>query len=791
MPQHLRPAAFFLWLVCLATSVSASQLELRCEIGDRFYPVAKVERTQAFVLIDGKLTKVPRDAKWRIDGDLRDNAQLADWSPGYSLMHRDTPDWEVDKLKEPYRVSVQIVHFTERKGKSMPSPFLGNWPEGLPTAGLVVIAWVQDGRVTKARAVPVPSTMQAKFFTVREEMDLLVSETEGQPVTLLWCDGVFRPASARFAEPAAQAAFIAAELGDTVALQTALKAGLDPASVDRDGKSLLHYAAEAGHLGAVNTLLAAGAKPNGKKADDSTPLHWAVKGHRVEVVERLLAAGAEKDAGLRRKDTPLGDALRSRFNDVALILVAAKVDLTEEDRLGRTPWAVAVDCGMADVAAAIAARRGVRNTDEDQQSRVLITQASQGHTAVVKILLKEGAQPNVEAHGRTALVAGAESGDPELAKTLIAAGARPGDAVASGITPLMAAATYGRAAYAQVLLRAGADANVALEDGNTALHMAAGARAGAVVDALLARGANPLKPNKRGLNPLQTALYARARGPADAMVARGASLSLKGAETAELLEIAITIDAAGVIRQALADGWSPDTEFRGGWPALLVANECKAEGCVELLRAAGAKEVAGPEIPMVVNARELDTRLAIASAVNPYDPRDFADDFPSATVAIDVVVDRSGEVRFPHVLGAPEAILTSSALAAIARWKFTPPLRKQTPVATKARVPLVFASSHELARELFEIDTLPEPVKRVAPIYPMELRRKNITGDVTLRFVVNAAGRTEHLRVTLSQHPDLDAAAVEAVRQWVFKPGLLDGKPVATWMEQPITFRLQ
>lgn len=789
MPQRFFPAMLFLWMACLIARVSAAPLELLCEIGGRTYPVAKVERNRAFVLIDGKVTKVPRDVKWRIEGDLRANAQLVDWSPTYSLERRDTPDWEAAKFKEPYQVNISMWHRTEYKGKPAPSPFLANWPEGLPTAGLAVMAWEQEGQVIKAVAIPLPSTSQANSFNVGEPLNLALSEGAGQAVALFWRDGAFRPVAARFPDPAAQAAFMAVELGDTAALQAALEAGLKVDVLDREGVSLLHFAAEAGHLGVVNELLRAGVKPDFSGRRVSTPLSWAVKSHRPEVVERLLAAGADKDSG--NKTSLLLSALKNRFNDIALMLIAAKADLSTEDSSGRSPWAIAMDNGMADVATAIATRHGGIDTDEDQAARVLVTQAGKGHTAVVKILLKDGVQPNVEARGYTALIAGAEPGDPELAKALITAGARPGDAGASGITPLMAAALHGRAAYAEVLLRAGADPNASFSDGSTALHIAGEARADAVTEVLLAHGANPLKPNKRGQTPLQIALTARARGPAEALVARGAAIYLPGADAPELLEIALTIDAVGVVKKALADGWSPNTVFRGAWPALLVATECRAQRCAEVLRAAGAKETTGPEIPTVVKAQELDARLAIAATVNARDPRDFADDFPSSTVDIDIVVDRNGEVRFARVAGTPDPLLAEPALTAVAQWKFTPPLRNKIPVATKVRIPFAFGSSRELVRELFEVDTWPVAVARVPPTYPMDLRRKNISGDVTVRFVVNAAGHTEHLRVVSSQHPDLDAAAVAALRQWVFKPGLLDGKPTATWVQQLMTFRLQ
>jgi TonB family protein len=46
---------------------------------------------------------------------------------------------------------------------------------------------------------------------------------------------------------------------------------------------------------------------------------------------------------------------------------------------------------------------------------------------------------------------------------------------------------------------------------------------------------------------------------------------------------------------------------------------------------------------------------------------------------------------------------------------------------------------------------------------------------------VSAEGRPEMIRVIKSIHPEVDARAVEAVRQWRFQPATLDGKPVAVY----------
>jgi protein TonB len=77
-------------------------------------------------------------------------------------------------------------------------------------------------------------------------------------------------------------------------------------------------------------------------------------------------------------------------------------------------------------------------------------------------------------------------------------------------------------------------------------------------------------------------------------------------------------------------------------------------------------------------------------------------------------------------------------------------------------------------------------VHRVMPVYPPLARQARISGVVELHGVITAEGRIGELRV-IAGHPLLVQAAVEAVRQWVYRPTLLNGKPVE--VEAPIVVR--
>jgi periplasmic protein TonB len=78
---------------------------------------------------------------------------------------------------------------------------------------------------------------------------------------------------------------------------------------------------------------------------------------------------------------------------------------------------------------------------------------------------------------------------------------------------------------------------------------------------------------------------------------------------------------------------------------------------------------------------------------------------------------------------------------------------------------------------------------RVEPIYPPMARTARISGTVELTGVIATDGRIRELRVS-SGHPFLAQAALEAVRQWVYEPTVLNGEPVEVIAPITVHFRL-
>lgn len=86
-------------------------------------------------------------------------------------------------------------------------------------------------------------------------------------------------------------------------------------------------------------------------------------------------------------------------------------------------------------------------------------------------------------------------------------------------------------------------------------------------------------------------------------------------------------------------------------------------------------------------------------------------------------------------------------------------------------------------------EDLPDLVTRVDPVYPDEARRAGLEGTVVVQALLGCDGHVWCMRLANSI-PGLDAAALRAVRQWVFAPATLHGGPLTVWVAVPVRFSL-
>lgn len=80
-------------------------------------------------------------------------------------------------------------------------------------------------------------------------------------------------------------------------------------------------------------------------------------------------------------------------------------------------------------------------------------------------------------------------------------------------------------------------------------------------------------------------------------------------------------------------------------------------------------------------------------------------------------------------------------------------------------------------------------LKKIQPVYPDDARKKHIEGLVVMRGLISPSGDIKGLTL-ISGHPSLASAAMEAVRQWQYKPYELLGQPVEVETQITVLFQL-
>jgi len=85
----------------------------------------------------------------------------------------------------------------------------------------------------------------------------------------------------------------------------------------------------------------------------------------------------------------------------------------------------------------------------------------------------------------------------------------------------------------------------------------------------------------------------------------------------------------------------------------------------------------------------------------------------------------------------------------------------------------------------------PRLLKSVLPIYPKKAMAEGIEGDVYIRAMISETGGVTQLNVETKLHPLLDKAALHAVRQWKYKPWMINGVPSPTEVVVKITFKIE
>jgi TonB family protein len=208
--------------------------------------------------------------------------------------------------------------------------------------------------------------------------------------------------------------------------------------------------------------------------------------------------------------------------------------------------------------------------------------------------------------------------------------------------------------------------------------------------------------------------------------------------------------------------------------------------------------------------------------VRPSYPSDAAVVGARATVTLRVTVDHLGTVAEVRTVGVPvlgamsppspsdERAFTAGLLAlvrsakdAVGQWLYEPPV--EAPIAFNVVIGFSTQGNGEVISQTSSNALAPADaelragsgtqrpatkVKHVSAVYPQAARDAKIQGVVILEARVGVDGRVIDVNV-LSSIPELDQAAIDAVKQWEYVPLLVDDVPIPATFAVSVLFSLQ
>jgi TonB family protein len=170
------------------------------------------------------------------------------------------------------------------------------------------------------------------------------------------------------------------------------------------------------------------------------------------------------------------------------------------------------------------------------------------------------------------------------------------------------------------------------------------------------------------------------------------------------------------------------------------------------------------------------------------------------TVVLSALINKSGDITdLTLISGHP--MLAPAAIAAVSQWKYQPYLLNGEPVLVKTTVKVNFTLSDSPAGTIANIPgTNPRlqiregamralRIQTVDPVYPAPALQTHVQGTVILSVVINSSGDVDGV-AQITGPPMLVEAATEAVKQWKYRPYLLNGEAVEVQTTVRLSFAL-
>jgi TonB family protein len=194
-------------------------------------------------------------------------------------------------------------------------------------------------------------------------------------------------------------------------------------------------------------------------------------------------------------------------------------------------------------------------------------------------------------------------------------------------------------------------------------------------------------------------------------------------------------------------------------------------------------------------------------------------------VVLTVRIDQSGDVRRVELISG-HPMLAPAAIEAVKQWKYKPYRLNGEPFEVETKVTVTFTLLGDAAAEgtvgsvpggiptddrggivsgvvgpAPANGSVPQRIRvsqgvaqsliasKVQPQYPGDAKAQHIQGTVELKAIIDKEGNVANLQL-ISGHPMLAPAAFDAVRQWKYRPYLVNGTPIEVETTVTVNFTL-
>lgn len=223
-------------------------------------------------------------------------------------------------------------------------------------------------------------------------------------------------------------------------------------------------------------------------------------------------------------------------------------------------------------------------------------------------------------------------------------------------------------------------------------------------------------------------------------------------------------------------------------------------------------------IPQRVRVSESVMRSLVVKKVDPVYPPLARQARIQGSVILQVKINKSGDVENVQLFSG-HPMLAPAAIDALRQWKYKPYLLNGEPVEVETRVTVNFTlpekrpvkgvvgdmpggippgggmapalddANHPRRVRVSQRVMAARLLTKVPPEYPAAAKDQRIQGEVLMAAVIDREGRVSSIQL-ISGHPLLAPAAIDAVKQWKYRPYLLNGEPIEIETQITVNFSL-